>query len=244
MKKNNKKTNRLFNVIIDIIAGAIIVGIIAFFLIGEPVGNPEEKTTVVTTVETTTAAITEFKNSVTTAPEETTISFVEETTTEVVEEKTTEIETTTEVEETTKEVVTVAATPNLRAEAGRKYSDADVYLLAQILYCEAGGVSRAEMARVGKVVLNRVNTDYHEFANCNTINQVLRQPGQYPETVAKIDNGIKPSQDALEVAEGLLSGTIQVSELSEDVLWQTGFVPDWQVRVVYQSGCHYYSVLA
>lgn len=79
------------------------------------------------------------------------------------------------------------------------------YLLAQILYAEAGGVSKWEMRLVGEVVFNRLTTDYWEFEPyCTTLWGVLSQSGQYPETLRKIRNGITPSEDALEVAKALL----------------------------------------
>ena len=132
---------------------------------------------------------------------------------------------------------------HVREESKSKYTDKEIYLFAQILYCEAGGANKAEMARVGQVVLNRLNTDYWEFKNCDTFYDVLVQENQYPETLAKIRNGIIPSKDAMAVAKGLIKGTID-SGLSEDVLWQTGFIPTWNVKVVYESQWHYYSVLA
>ena len=231
---------KIINKAIDIAAALLIIGIIAFFLVGGPKGgNPEEITTT-TTAETTTEATTETQEPITEATTEATT----EPTTKRVEETTTKV-----VEKTTKkETVTAIAAPNVREKSSNgKYSEKDIYLFAQILYCEAGGESKAEMARVGQVVLNRMNTDYWEFAKCKTINQVLRQSGQYPETVAKIDRGIKPSQAAMEVARGLLNGTID-SGLGEDVYWQTGFVPDWNARVILKTPCdsgyHYYSVLA
>lgn len=122
-----------------------------------------------------------------------------------------------------------------------KYSQSDIYLFAQILYAEAGGCDSAEMARVGQVVLNRINTDYKEFTCCIDIPSTLYHSGAYPDTVKKIENGLEPSQEALQVAEGLLNGTIQ-SNIGEDVYWQTGFVPEWEVEIVYVSEWgHYYS---
>ena len=122
-----------------------------------------------------------------------------------------------------------------------EYSPEDAYLLAQMIYCEAGGCDREEMARVGTVILNRVKTDFSDFTNCNTIYEVLIQENQYPETFNKIQNGIVPSEDAIEVSNGLISGEID-SGLSEDVLWQTGFEPNFKARVIYKNQWHYYSV--
>ena len=230
---------KLINVAIDIGATLLVIGIIAFFLIGGPKGgNPEVTTNAEATTVATTEAITETTTEATTV---TTTERVEETTVKTVE-------TTTEVEKTAKkESVTAKAAPNVRAKSGSKYTDKEIYLFAQILYCEAGGESKEEMARVGQVVLNRMNTNYWEFKNIDTFYEVVTQSGQYPETWAKIRRGITPSQDAIKVAEGLVNGTIN-SGLGEDVYWQTGFVPDWNARVILKTRCdggyHYYSVLA
>lgn len=117
------------------------------------------------------------------------------------------------------------------------------YLLAQALYSEAGGVSKAEMTLVGEVILNRLRTTYWEFANVHTIEQVLAQSGQYPTTWWKIQNGLRPSEDAMEVAEELLLGTAELS-LTEDSYWQTGFFPTWDVEVILVTEYHWYARLA
>ena len=248
---------KLIDLGINIGTALMIVGIISFFLIGGfKNGDPEIATKAIST--STTVTITEAKTPKATT--ESTTKFTAESTTELTTEATTKaitIATTKAVEKTTikvveettakKEVVTVKATaPKVRAKSGSEYTDEEIYLFAQILYCEAGGESKEEMARVGQVVLNRINTDYWEFEDVNTFYEVVTQKGQYPETWAKIRRGITPSQDALEVAEGLVNGTID-SGLGEDVYWQTGFVPDWNARVILKTKCdngyHYYSVL-
>ena len=99
------------------------------------------------------------------------------------------------------------------------------------------------MAKVGQVVLNRVNSKYWEFKDYNTIYQVLTQKGQYPETYQNIVEGLKPSEKAMEIAKKLLKGEIK-SGLSKDVLWQTGFIPKFNVKVILKTKYHYYSVLA
>jgi len=239
---------KLINLGIDIGAALLVIGIISFFLIGGPKeGNPEVATKAITTVATTEVKTTE---ATTESIAELTTELTTEGTTVITTKKAIEETTTKVVEETTakKEVVTVKATaPKVRAKSGSEYTDEEIYLFAQILYCEAGGESKEEMARVGQVVLNRMNTDYWEFEDVNTFYEVVTQKGQYPETWAKIKNGIVPSEDAIEVAEGLVNGTVD-SGLGEDVYWQTGFVPDWNARVILKTKCdngyHYYSVLA
>ena len=240
---------KLINLGIDIGAALLVIGIISFFLVGGPKdGNPTVATSEITTVtltEATTAATTTTTIATTVA---TTVATTEETTT--VKNTETKAETTIELKKETttkKESVTATAAPNARAKSGSKYTDEEIYLFAQIIYCEAGAESKAEMARVGQVVLNRMNTDYWEFEDVDTFYEVVTQKGQYPETWAKIKDGIVPSKAAMEVAKGLINGTID-SGLSDDVYWQTGFVPTWNAKVVFKSkirsGYHYYSVLA
>lgn len=156
------------------------------------------------------------------------------------------IDQTTTVEATTVREITTIAEQEITTTQKDKpvnYTDNDVYLLAQILYAEAGGCGKAEMSKVGQVVLNRMNTNYWEFAECNTIYEVLCQENGYPTTLWKINNGIKPSKLALQVAEGLLSGNLD-SGLEENVFWQTKEIPSWDATVVEHTGWHYYSVPA
>ena len=115
------------------------------------------------------------------------------------------------------------------------------YLLAQIIYCEAGGVSKAEMELVGEVVLNRLVTTYWEFDELHTLMEVLEQHNQYSETLGKIRNGLVPSEDAMEVAKELLLG-MDNDRLPDDCYWQTGFYPTWNVTVILETESHYYSV--
>ena len=122
--------------------------------------------------------------------------------------------------------------------------DSFQYLLAQVIYAEAGGVSKEEMGLVGEVYLNRLTTTYWEFAKVNTLIDVLAQSGQYPDTYRKIRNGLVPSEDAMEVAKTMLIGEYE-NVLPDDCYWQTGFYPTWSVKVIYISDCgHHYSVLA
>ena len=99
------------------------------------------------------------------------------------------------------------------------------------------------MANVGQVVINRLETDYWEFSNCDTIYEVLCYKNSYPATLRKIKRGVIPSQEALLIAKELLSGNLD-SGLSEEVLWQTAFKPSWRATVVLKTNWHYYSVPA
>lgn len=66
-------------------------------------------------------------------------------------------------------------------EAGKpKYTEADLDLLARIIYAEAGCTWFPDWVQrmVGSVVLNRVKSAYYP----NTIREVIYQPGQYSPT--------------------------------------------------------------
>lgn len=156
----------------------------------------------------------------------------------VVDDKT-ETETITEFE---KEVILIILDSEFL-----QYKDSE-YLLAQILHCETGGENSLEMCYVGSVVLNRIRTDYHDFANINTVEEVLYQGYGTPlqqyanETIQKVEGGILPSEKALQVAHGLIYGTIEC--LPECILFQTAFVPEgWNTEVVDLPGneIHVYS---
>lgn len=147
---------------------------------------------------------------------------------------------------TTTSSSTTPATSTIQVEAAEvigfpEYSD-ETYLLAQILYCEAGGQGKAEMSYVGSVVINRACTDYHDFQSVDTIREVLYQgygtsAQQYAEeTIDKIEDGIEPSDDAMEVAEGLIDGTIDC--LDEEILFQMeDWMPTWDgIEEVYIPG--------
>ena len=141
---------------------------------------------------------------------------------------------------------TTNATSTIQVEAAEvtgfpEYSD-ETYLLAQIVYCEAGAQGKAEMSYVGSVVINRARTDYHDFRAVDTIREVLYQgygtPAQQyaEETIDKIEDGIEPSEDAIEVASGLIDGTIDC--LDEEILFQMeDYMPTWDgIEEVYIPG--------
>ena len=147
---------------------------------------------------------------------------------------------------TTTSSTTTSATSTIQVEAAEvtgfpEYSD-ETYLLAQIVYCEAGGQGSSEMSYVGSVVINRARTDYHDFRAVDTIREDLYQgygtsAQQYAEeTIDKIEDGIEPSDDAIEVASGLIDGTIDC--LDEEILFQMeDWMPTWDgIEEVYIPG--------
>lgn len=169
--------------------------------------------------------------------------MTEEITSEVVEETTetqvTELQPEPEVSE---EKVMEEVVPNTISQT----SEDDVYLLAQIIFCETGTATYEDMIYVGSVVLNRIRTNYKDFANVHTVAEVLYQNRgtkiqQYANpTINKVESGIVPPQECIDVATGLINGTIEC--LEESVLYQTGFVPKWNVEVVNLPNAeHYYS---
>ena len=109
-----------------------------------------------------------------------------------------------------------------------EYAD-EVYLLAQIIECEAGKTYE-DRVYTGSVVINRARTNYDDFASVHTIKQVLYQ-GYYgggsqqyeTTTIKKVESGVQPSEDSLKVAEGLIAGEINC--LEERVLFQTTHKP-------------------
>lgn len=214
----------------------LVIGLCSFLTIDEPSKVAMASNTTVatigvtTTIKETTKVVTKIETTKTQGKTATKTAARKKVSTTKKSVKSS----TKKVEETTKAK---------KAETKKDYTDDDVYLLAQIVYCEAGGCSKDEMAKVGQVVLNRRDTDYWEFADCKTIYTVLCYKNSYPDTLKKIKNGIVPSKSAIIVAEGLLNGTVD-SGLSKDVLWQTGFKPSWNVTVVLRTKWHYYSVLA
>jgi len=145
------------------------------------------------------------------------------------------------VEETTiKETVVASeipkATPTPKPKKGFSQYQCDEYLLAQIIFCEAGGEGAEEMRLAGSVVINRARTNYKDFKDVSSIPEVLYQgygtkQQQYsPITIEKIESGIEPSKAAKKVAKGLLRGDLKC--LPEKVLFQTDFVPKWDVEII------------
>ena len=78
-------------------------------------------------------------------------------------------------------------------------TEENIHLLALVLTQEAGGCGKAEMRRVGQVLLNRANINKMDLVS------LLSAPNQYPTTWAYIQAGkVTPTEKALEVAKELL----------------------------------------
>lgn len=176
----------------------------------------------------------------TTTEETTTVveTTVEETT---VQETTTVVETTVQQETTAEETIAVVEITNEEPSSVGgplgSYTEDEVYLLAQILFCEVGGQNTTEMSYCGSVIINRARSNNRDFANVSSIREVLYQPGQYGiYTLSKIERGIQPTQENLDVARGLLNGTIEC--LPEDILYQVsaGCNPGGNTEQVFLPG--------
>ena len=83
-----------------------------------------------------------------------------------------------------------------------KYTEADLKMLASLIYLEAGGGSNDGMWAVGTVVINRVRSS--EFPN--TLEGVIYAKGQF--SVASRVASTTPSQAAIDAAKKVLSGDL------------------------------------
>lgn len=96
------------------------------------------------------------------------------------------------------------------------YTQAELELLAKLLYCEMGcsWIADEEQRKVGSVVLNRVASD--QFPN--TIQEVIYQPGQYAPAISGLLETTVPDEKALANARWVLeNGSI----LPEEVVFQS-----------------------
>ena len=116
----------------------------------------------------------------------------------------TAVETPTASAEATETAETSPAVVEEAAEDSSGYSEEDVELLAQLITHEAIGEGRDGWIAVGEVVCNRVESD--KFPN--TIREVIFQAGQF--TGAKYITSIQPKEEVLEVARGLLDGSLRI----------------------------------
>lgn len=87
---------------------------------------------------------------------------------------------------------------------GESISFDDLYLLAKVIYIEAGSswLSEDWKMRVGEVLLNRVASP--EFPN--TVREVVYQPGQYASAGTSIWEYLMPNATCVELALRLLQG--------------------------------------
>lgn len=102
-------------------------------------------------------------------------------------------------------------------KASKRVREADVYLLAKLIYCEVGAVREDEVLYLcGSVVLNRIKDKRYP----NTLEGVIYQSGQWEVTWNGAFNYKKPDKRCLKVARDLLKhGVInpEVNGMSERV---------------------------
>ena len=95
----------------------------------------------------------------------------------------------------------------------------DLYLLAKIVYAEAGSYWLPDEWKmsVGEVVLNRVASP--EFPN--TIKDVIYQPGQYYGSQSRYFENLRPDARCVDIAKRLLEGERVLNDPS--VVFQANF---------------------
>lgn len=95
----------------------------------------------------------------------------------------------------------------------------DLYLLAKIIYAEAGSqwLSDDWKMSVGEVALNRVASS--EFPN--TLEEVIHQPGQYYGSQSRYFENLRPDFRCVVLAKRLLSGERVLNDAS--VVFQANF---------------------
>lgn len=95
----------------------------------------------------------------------------------------------------------------------------DLYLLAKIIYAEAGSYWLPDSWKmsVGEVVLNRVASP--EFPN--TIQEVIYQPGQYYGSQSRYFEDLRPDLRCVDLAKRLLEGERILNDPS--VVFQANF---------------------
>ena len=97
--------------------------------------------------------------------------------------------------------------------AGQLIDNAEVDLLARLIYVEVGDSSKDAQIAAASVILNRVQSEKYP----NSISEVIYQPGQYPSISGGAFNGA-PSEQALESARYVYQNG---SQIPANVLYQS-----------------------
>lgn len=130
--------------------------------------------------------------------------------------------------------------PILAKETAKAYTEAELEMMALVIYQEAGGDACTDETRimVGNVVVNRVNSDLFP----DTIEEVLLQKAQYgrlhwtglvwPE---RAKNEPEAVERAYKCAEMVLNGE---KLLPDDCIWQAEFVQGKEI-VVHSDGFYF-----
>ena len=110
------------------------------------------------------------------------------------------------------EEISLDESEELEKESINRYSEEDIYLLAQLIVNESGNQERAGQIGVAEVVLNRLNSS--KFPD--TVSEVIYQNGQFSNNKAiKTRN---PNEDIVDIAENVLNGDLRVFN-NADVLY-------------------------
>ncbi len=101
----------------------------------------------------------------------------------------------------------------INPQPAMEYTDDDLFLLATVIFSEAGICDEMEKYRVGNVVLNRVNNETYEFGN--TIEEVIYAEGQFSSVGGENwEHG--PTDEEISIAKDLLEGK---RVFNEEVVW-------------------------
>ncbi len=104
----------------------------------------------------------------------------------------------------------LAAQSSWRDISEVNFADGDRYLLANLIYCEAGGESYAGQVAVGSVVINRVLSSVYP----DTVTGVIYQSGQFsPVASGRLALALAESratQSCYQAADEVMSGTTNV----------------------------------
>lgn len=111
------------------------------------------------------------------------------------------------------------------------FTDAEVYLTAQLMYNEAVGEGLNGWVAVAEVVVNRVNSS--EFPD--TIENVIFQPGQFAHS-EKIRTR-EPTDEMVTVAREVLSGNMKVLNSGDILFFRNagGSTKDWGSHQYYET---------
>ena len=134
----------------------------------------------------------------------------------------------------------------VRDKKGNKVSDKELNCLATAIYFEARGESYRGQVAVGQVVMNRVQHRLYPSTICGVVyqNQHKRNACQFsfacdgiPERVTEA----KPWQQAEEIAKGVVSGDLYLTEVGYATHYHATYVyPHWAPRMkkVTKIGLH------
>ena len=114
-----------------------------------------------------------------------------------------------------------------------RFTDHERDLLARVMMCEAGNQGPIGAALVGRVILNRVESESGRFPN--DIESVIYQPGQF--STASYLYRYEPNQDCYEALELLESGW---DESQGALFFESGAGFSWATFLFQYRGHNFY----